>query len=303
MRFLKKNIVIGAVVALAVVGVSGFAFGDHHEVAKAIAVIHGTDGNDISGTVTFEETVLGVKVYAHIMGLSKGQHGFHIHHYGDLSSGDGKSAGGHFNPHGRDHAASDSMSRHVGDLGNIEANNKGMATLTTVDIHLQLSGPNSIIGRAVVIHGGEDDLTSQPSGAAGPRVGVGVIALAAPGEPSGDTPSDDEYLATLMKKFAIAFLNQNIDDIMVLYSESFDSPDQGDKSAVREFLGGAIDQGFLEDAELDASEAETTINKEERTATIYPVEILAAFGSATLNLTLKNESGTWRIVGMEIEGI
>jgi Cu-Zn family superoxide dismutase len=72
-----------------------------------------------------------------------------------------------------------SAKRHVGDLGNITADVSGQAQLEVVDPQLELEGPNSIIGRAVAVHGKVDDLTSQPSGAAGARIACGVIGLAA----------------------------------------------------------------------------------------------------------------------------
>ncbi len=142
---------------------------------KAIAVVAPTEGNECNGTVTFTKVDGGTKVEAHIMGLTPGKHGFHIHEFGDISAADGTSTGGHFNPMGVDHAGPSSPSRHVGDMGNLEANDEGhamhSATLEGMDIHF-------ILGRGITIHAGEDDLTSQPTGNAGGRVGVAVIGVA-----------------------------------------------------------------------------------------------------------------------------
>ena len=135
---------------------------------SAIAVLIPTEGNALQGTVTFIQTPEGVRVQA-----AGTEHGFHVHQYGDCSASDGTSAGGHFNPHGADHAGPDAASRHVGDLGNSEA------TYDRVDTQLAFEGESSIIGRAVIVHGGTDDLSSQPSGAAGPRIACGVIGIAA----------------------------------------------------------------------------------------------------------------------------
>ncbi|MFP6572139.1 MAG: superoxide dismutase family protein, partial [Vicinamibacterales bacterium] len=111
---------------------------------------------------------------ANLTGLTAGtEHGFHVHQYGDCSASDGTSAGGHFNPHGADHAGPDAASRHVGDLGNSEA------TYDRVDTQLAFEGESSIIGRGFIVHGGIDDLSSQPSGSAGPRIACGVIGIAA----------------------------------------------------------------------------------------------------------------------------
>lgn len=148
--------------------------------AKAIAVLKATEGNSVTGEVTFTQTSDGVLIEAHVMGLSPGKHGFHIHVLGDISAADGTSTGGHFNPEGVDHAGPESAKRHVGDLGNLEANSGGHAMYSRVDKVVQLSGENSIIGRGITIHAGEDDLTSQPTGAAGARLAVAVIGVAKP---------------------------------------------------------------------------------------------------------------------------
>lgn len=148
------------------------------DFSKAIAVINPTEGNSVTGTVTFEETDEGVQVEGEFEGLSAGLHGFHIHEYGDCSADDGTSAGGHYNPTDNDHGSPDAENRHVGDMGNLEADEEGNATINYVDSMIELNGPNSIMGRGVVIHGGEDDFESQPSGDAGPRLGCGVIGVA-----------------------------------------------------------------------------------------------------------------------------
>jgi len=162
-------------------------------VTKAIAVLQPTkSGGDVSGTVTFTQTASGVQVVADIHGLTPGKHGFHIHEFGDSHSPDGMSAGGHFNPTGAPHAAPTSPARHVGDLGNIEADEKGHAKLDVIDPALTFHGPTSILGRGVVVHAKADDLKSQPAGDAGAQVAVGVIGVAksetaAPAAPAAPT--------------------------------------------------------------------------------------------------------------------
>jgi Cu-Zn family superoxide dismutase len=147
--------------------------------SKGIAVLHPTAGNKVSGTVTFTPVADGVQVHAEITGLSPGKHGFHVHEFGDCSAADATSAGGHFNPTHEPHAGRDAAQRHVGDMGNIEANASGKATLDYVDHHMSLSNnQTSVIGRAVIVHAKPDDLKSQPSGNAGARVACGVIGWA-----------------------------------------------------------------------------------------------------------------------------
>lgn len=151
------------------------------QFTQAVAVVHPTEGNSVNGTVRLQQTANGTQITADLSGLDKGRHGFHIHEYGDCSASDGTSAGGHYNPEGTQHGAPTQDIRHVGDMGNIVADGEGNATIDYVDSIIQLNGSNSVIGRAIVLHGGEDDMESQPSGAAGPRVGCGVIGISNPG--------------------------------------------------------------------------------------------------------------------------
>jgi Cu-Zn family superoxide dismutase len=129
------------------------------------------------GAVNFTHTDDGVRVEAEIRGLSPGAHGFHIHEVGDCSAPDGSSAGGHFNPVGSPHGppSANASARHAGDLGNLVAGPDSIATLTVVDPVIKLTGDESIVGHGVIVHAGEDDLVTQPTGAAGKRAACGVI--------------------------------------------------------------------------------------------------------------------------------
>jgi superoxide dismutase, Cu-Zn family len=150
------------------------------EVTKAIAVLHSTSGSNVTGTVTFTKSGEEVKVVADVTGLTPGKHGFHIHEFGDCSAPDAKSAGGHFNPSNHQHGAPDATDRHAGDLGNIEADASGKAHLEWSDKMMKLSGDDSIVGHAVIVHEKADDLKTQPTGDAGGRVACGVIGVAKP---------------------------------------------------------------------------------------------------------------------------
>jgi Cu-Zn family superoxide dismutase len=146
---------------------------------KAIVVLHPTAGNKVSGTVTFTEVADGVQVHADITGLTPGNHGFHVHEFGDCSAADASSAGAHFNPTNNPHAGPDAAERHVGDMGNVEADASGKATLEYVDHQISLTTDDrSVIGRSVVVHVKADDLKTQPAGDSGARIACGVIGRA-----------------------------------------------------------------------------------------------------------------------------
>jgi Cu-Zn family superoxide dismutase len=146
---------------------------------KAVAVLHPTAGSKVSGTVTFTEVADGVQVQAEITGLTPGNHGFHVHEFGDCSATDASSAGAHFNPTHKPHAGPDTDERHVGDMGNVEADASGTAKLEYVDHQISLTNDErSVIGRSVVVHAKADDLKTQPAGDSGARVACGVIGRA-----------------------------------------------------------------------------------------------------------------------------
>lgn len=147
------------------------------QINKAIGVLYPASGSNVTGVVEFNKTDGGIQVIANISGLTPGKHGFHIHQYGDCSSFDAESAGGHYNPTEMDHGAPGDPVRHVGDFGNLVADTSGKATMNFVDTIISFNGNNSIIGRALVIHANEDDMKSQPTGNAGPRLACGVIGV------------------------------------------------------------------------------------------------------------------------------
>jgi len=143
---------------------------------SGVAEMKPASKSKVSGTVTFTEKDGKVEVAVDLKGLKPGEHGFHIHEKGDCSSPDAKSAGDHFNPDKKDHGAPDAPVHHAGDLGNLTVDKDGnVKTTTTVDFLTLGDGPNSAIGKAVIVHEKQDDLKSQPAGNAGARVACGVV--------------------------------------------------------------------------------------------------------------------------------
>jgi Cu-Zn family superoxide dismutase len=150
-------------------------------VTKAVCVIHGTQGHEgVKGLVTFVQAGEQVKVVADLEGLSPGEHGFHIHEWGDCSAPDGASLGSHYDPEGHPHAGPMEGMRHAGDFGNVTADAQGKAHLELELTGLTLAGKNAIVGRGMVVHAATDDLKTQPTGNAGARIGVGTIGIAKP---------------------------------------------------------------------------------------------------------------------------
>jgi Cu-Zn family superoxide dismutase len=148
---------------------------------EAHATINPASGSDVHGTATLKQEGDKVMLRVEARGLTPGKHGLHIHETGDCSAPDAASAGGHFNPGNEPHGAPDAPQHHAGDFDNIDIKPDGTGTLELSSDRITLGeGPNSVIGKAIIIHGGVDDLTSQPAGNAGPRIGCGVIEAGPP---------------------------------------------------------------------------------------------------------------------------
>lgn len=138
--------------------------------------LQGLGEHTVSGQFTLVEEQGVVRLRGTIQGLEPNStHAFHIHEKGDCSSPDGSSAGPHFDPHGAPHGAP-GAGTHVGDLGNITADDSGNVQVEQEVPEATLgAGETSVINRAIIVHEGVDDLTSQPSGNAGGRIACGVI--------------------------------------------------------------------------------------------------------------------------------
>lgn len=149
-----------------------------HREKTAIAILAPTEGNIASGTVTFSQDGDITQIDVRVDNLKpNSMHGLHIHSKGDCRAPDASSAGGHFNPHGSLHGGPHSEPRHIGDLGNIQADPNGSAIVSIQVTGITLGAEvGNIIGRAVIVHAQADDMRSQPSGNAGARIACGLIS-------------------------------------------------------------------------------------------------------------------------------
>ena len=100
----------------------------------------------------------------------------HFHEHGDCGNM-GENTHGHWNPTGEAHGKWGSAAYHSGDIGNITLDDKGhgVISVTTDRWSTEENAVNNIIGRGIIVHGGTDDYTTQPTGNSGPRIGCGVI--------------------------------------------------------------------------------------------------------------------------------
>ncbi len=135
--------------------------------------------SQVSGKVTFIESEGMVNMVAELTGLSEGEHAIHIHEKADCTSADGKSTGGHWNPTMEPHGKWGAKEGyHKGDIGNFKADADGNGGITFATNEWCIGcddDKKNILGKAIIVHQGIDDFTSQPSGAAGSRVSCGGI--------------------------------------------------------------------------------------------------------------------------------
>jgi Cu-Zn family superoxide dismutase len=148
---------------------------------KAVCIVPIKEHKNIIYLTELEDNT--TEITGIIKGLNPNQkHAIHIHETGDLTEGC-TSCCAHYNPYGKKHGSPNASERHIGDLGNLEANEEGIAEFKIKDKLVKLSGIYSVIGRSIVIHEDEDDLglgghdDSHTTGHAGSRIGCGVIGL------------------------------------------------------------------------------------------------------------------------------
>jgi Cu-Zn family superoxide dismutase len=185
---MKKTLILAAL-AVAFVGANRIDAWAKEKSAKnkaapaeptATAPLEAKSGSTVTGTANFTQKGKEVTVVVNVDKAPPGKHAVHIHDKGDCSSPDGKSAGDHWNPTTDQHGAWTAEHHHMGDIGNMDVGPDGKGTITlTTDKWAIGAGANSVVGHAIIVHGGVDDFKTQPTGNAGPRIACGVIAAPA----------------------------------------------------------------------------------------------------------------------------
>jgi superoxide dismutase, Cu-Zn family len=150
---------------------------DRQVGATATAAFFDRDGQQI-GNATLEEGPEGVFVRGELSRLTPGGHGFHFHQVGECEP-PFQSAGDHFNPTGRQHGLLNAAGAHAGDMANVHADANGNARIEALAPGVTLrGGPNALLdgdGTSIVLHAGEDDHRTDPSGNSGDRIACAVV--------------------------------------------------------------------------------------------------------------------------------
>jgi Cu-Zn family superoxide dismutase len=154
---------------------AGAAAAQQPETARA--VLRDSTGRQV-GSVTLTQTPHGVLLRAELVGVPPGVHALHVHAVGKCEGPSFQSAGGHFNPHRRQHGLLSPEGPHAGDAPNVHVG-AGIVTFEVLFSQVTLSrGDNALLdadGAAVVVHAGADDYATDPAGNAGARIACGVV--------------------------------------------------------------------------------------------------------------------------------
>ena len=124
----------------------------------------------------------------------------------------------------------------------------------------------------------------------------------AQGEGSATEADFEASVKQALESFKAGMETKDIDKLMAPISANFEHYEWGDKEMFQMFLEDTMAQGDLDNAEIDIEKAEITMEGDK--AIVYPVEMVAVFGSATLEFTIeKEDDGVWRVTSLEVEGI
>jgi Cu-Zn family superoxide dismutase len=162
---------------------TGAAFAQDEQAAPAETTSASASFVDMegaeNGTATLTGTPNGVLIEIEVSGLPEGEWlAFHVHETGECDAATHHdSAGGHFNPGDAPHGYLAEGGPHAGDMPNQYVGTDGVlhAQVFNSMVTLGDGGETDIAGRALMIHGGADDFTTQPTGDAGDRYACGVI--------------------------------------------------------------------------------------------------------------------------------
>jgi superoxide dismutase, Cu-Zn family len=151
----------------------------HAQEQGANAVLMNSDGKQI-GNVAISEVAQGLRIFAQAENVPSGLHAFHIHETGQCEPPDFESAGGHYNPTGKQHGWDNPEGHHAGDFANVHVHEDGALAVEYFTNAVTLSEGETTLfdddGSAVVLHENPDDYQTDPAGDAGNRIACGVIS-------------------------------------------------------------------------------------------------------------------------------
>lgn len=170
---------VGAAIASAAIATGGQSRGAAGPAAPGASVEINDASGSLRATGTLQQRADGIAIHIEAHGMKPGSYGIHVHAVGQCAGPAFTSAGGHWNPTGKQHGRDNPMGMHEGDLPNLVIGSKGTGTLDAVIAGGSLTnGPSALLdadGAAIVIHAAADDYKTDPSGNSGARTACGVV--------------------------------------------------------------------------------------------------------------------------------
>ena len=173
-------VVTGAAASLGLLAGAAAQAQDAKPVREIKTTLTNSQGEP-AGTAEFKQVSKGVEVKVSLKNIPFGDHGVHIHEHAVCAGPDFKTAGGHFNPDGKQHGFQNPMGHHAGDTPtniSVGEDHTGSAKWLLTAVTLQPGVPNSLLtngGTAIIVHEKADDMKTDPSGASGNRIACGLI--------------------------------------------------------------------------------------------------------------------------------
>lgn len=185
MRLMRPVLAV-SVSAFCLIAFTHYAVSVHAQAASHAAYKHTlavpikTSNGQDAGSATFKESKDGkqLSITVKLKNLPFGDHAVHIHQNPVCDAPDFKTAGGHFNPDGKQHGTMNPMGHHNGDLPqniSIGENRTGEITYKVDYLTLEPGAATSVLGRSIMVHEKADDMKTDPTGNAGNRIACGVI--------------------------------------------------------------------------------------------------------------------------------
>jgi Cu-Zn family superoxide dismutase len=174
-----RSALVGAALLSTALATTGQGRGMAGPAAPAASVEIDDAQGSLRATGTLSQAAGGIAVHIEAHGMKPGSYGIHVHAVGQCTGPGFASAGGHWNPAGRQHGRDNPLGMHAGDLPNLTIGPDGNGVLDFTIAGAQLdSGPAPLLdgdGAAIVIHANSDDYKTDPSGNSGPRIACGVV--------------------------------------------------------------------------------------------------------------------------------